>query len=156
MTPSDPPTLTDDEATLQRYAMQLGDAFEKIARAWLERLIEQTARGLTHDVGPALDREAAATVADLRALLAKDIAHQPIGPLEVLRRAVRVPTAILLAAEVPIPQRDEFVVRNFPDDIYNLTPASFADVDPALLEPGLVWGAAKAHVHLRRRRESLA
>jgi hypothetical protein len=36
--------------------------------------------------------------------------------------------------------------------VYDLTPASFADVDPALHEPGLVWGAAKAHVHLARRR----
>ena len=38
--------------------------------------------------------------------------------------------------------------RNFPDDVYDLSPATFADVDPALHEPGLVWGAAKAHVHL--------
>jgi hypothetical protein len=43
-------------------------------------------------------------------------------------------------------------MRSFPDDVYDLTPASFADVDPALHEPGLVWGAAKAHVHLARRR----
>ena len=42
--------------------------------------------------------------------------------------------------------------RAFPDDVYDLAPASFADVDPALHEPGLVWGAAKAHVHLARRR----
>ncbi len=31
---------------------------------------------------------------------------------------------------------------------------SFADLDPALHEPGLVWGAAKAHVFLRHRREA--
>jgi hypothetical protein len=48
--------------------------------------------------------------------------------------------------------RDEFSERNFPDDTYDLTPASFADVDPSLHEPGLEWGAAKAHVHLARRR----
>jgi hypothetical protein len=48
--------------------------------------------------------------------------------------------------------RDEFQIRNFPDDDYDLTPAAFADVDPAHHEPGLVWGAAKAHVHLARRR----
>ena len=35
-------------------------------------------------------------------------------------------------------------------------PATFADVDPALHEPGLVWGAAKAHVHLARRRAARA
>jgi hypothetical protein len=48
--------------------------------------------------------------------------------------------------------RDEFSVRSFPDDAYDLSPASFADVDPALHEPGLAWGAAKAYVHLARRR----
>ena len=32
-------------------------------------------------------------------------------------------------------------------------PASFADLDPTLAELGLRWGAAKAHVVLRRRRE---
>jgi hypothetical protein len=47
--------------------------------------------------------------------------------------------------------RDAQAQRHFPDDLYDLTPASFADIDPALHEPGLVWGAAKAHVHLRRR-----
>ena len=41
---------------------------------------------------------------------------------------------------------------SFPDDPYDLTPGSFADVDPSLHEPGLVWGAAKAHVVLARRR----
>jgi hypothetical protein len=50
------------------------------------------------------------------------------------------------------PDRDEFARRNFPEDRYDLTPASFADVDPTLHEPGLVWGAAKAHVVLQRRR----
>ena len=53
-------------------------------------------------------------------------------------------------------ERDEFQVRAFPDDVYDLTPATFADVDPALGDPGLEWGA-QAHVHLaRRRREGKA
>jgi putative CocE/NonD family hydrolase len=43
-------------------------------------------------------------------------------------------------------------VHSFPDDAYDLGPASFADIDPSLHEPGLMWGAAKAHVHLARRR----
>ena len=51
----------------------------------------------------------------------------------------------------PVP-RDEFRERSFPDDVYDLVPGSFADVDAGLHEPGLVWGAAKAHVHLARRR----
>jgi hypothetical protein len=53
---------------------------------------------------------------------------------------------------MPAVVRDEFDERAFPEDLYALTPASFADVDPALHEPGLMWGAAKAHAHLVRRR----
>jgi hypothetical protein len=53
---------------------------------------------------------------------------------------------------VPAIERDRQAEAQFPDDDYDLTPASFADLDPALHEPGLRWGAAKAHVHLRRHR----
>jgi hypothetical protein len=43
-------------------------------------------------------------------------------------------------------QRDADAERLFPDDPYDLTPGSFADIDPELHDPGLLWGAAKAHV----------
>jgi len=68
----------------------------------------------------------------------------------LLRAAVRYPTAVLRAAGVPPVARDDQQVHLFPDDDYDLAPANFADVDPALAEPGLVWGAAKAYVHLQR------
>ena len=48
--------------------------------------------------------------------------------------------------------RDRFAEQTFPDDVYDLVPASFADVDPSLHEPGLLWGAAKAHTVLVRRK----
>ena len=48
--------------------------------------------------------------------------------------------------------RPAFEEEAFPDDDYGLTPATWADIDPALHERGLVWGAAKAHVVLSRRR----
>jgi hypothetical protein len=50
--------------------------------------------------------------------------------------------------------RDKQQERLFPDDDYDLAPANFADVSPDLAEVGLVWGAAKAHTHLQRRREA--
>jgi len=40
----------------------------------------------------------------------------------------------------------------FPDDPYDLTPGSLADLDPELVHAGISWGAAKAHTVLRRRR----
>jgi hypothetical protein len=70
----------------------------------------------------------------------------------LLRSAARFPTGVLLDAGVPGAVRDEFLQTQFPDDVYDLGPAAFADLDPSLHEPGLIWGAAKAHVHLARRR----
>ena len=88
----------------------------------------------------------------VRALLATDIDQQRANPLAVLRAAVRHASALLDELGVRPPDRDEFARRNFPDDPYELGPATFADVDPALHEPGLVWGAAKAHTVLQRHR----
>jgi hypothetical protein len=86
----------------------------------------------------------------LRTLLETDIDAQATTPLSVLRHAVRYPTEVLRAAGVPPVRRDAFAESSFPDDDYDLAPASLADVDPDLVELGLAWGAAKAMAHRRR------
>ncbi len=58
-------------------------------------------------------------------------------------------TASAAAGVVPV-QRDAEAVRLFPDDAYDLSPGSFAELNPDLRVPGLEWGAAKAYVHRRR------
>jgi len=155
-TPDDPA----DAAALARYAETLADGVERAIAGWVERVGRGVLEGQGMPVDAALaDALAAAAVAArddgaprVRALLATDVDAQSGNPLAVLRSLVRYPTAVLRAAGArPLP-RDEFARRAFPDDIYDLTPATFADVDPTLHEPGLVWGAAKAHVHLARRR----
>jgi hypothetical protein len=149
-----------DAEALARYARVLADGVEREIAGWIER----SARRILDDQGIAVDdslaadlaRAAVAARADavprLRTLLATDVDEQVANPLAVLRSVVRYPTAVLREAGArPVP-RDEFEQRSFPDDLYDLSPATFADVDPSLHEPGLVWGAAKAHVHLARRR----
>jgi hypothetical protein len=91
------------------------------------------------DLGPSISQ-----------LLAADIDDQHTTPLALLRGAVRYPTAVLRDAGVPAVERDRFAEDAFPDDVYDLTPATFADLDPALTEAGLAWGAAKAWEHTRR------
>jgi hypothetical protein len=88
----------------------------------------------------------------LRRLLADDVDVQRTNPLAILRSAVRFPTAVLLGAGVPPVRRDAQAEAMFPDDVYDLSPATFADLGPSVHEPGLVWGAAKAHVMISRRR----
>lgn len=151
------PTLADDEARLAEYAQALADAVEAVFEQWVIGCVESRLPLLTAPVraqATAAAREAATTTMPrLRELLATDIAEQRSNPLDVLRSVVRWPTAVLHEAGVAPVERDEFDERAFPDDHYGLVPASFGDIDHSLHEPGLVWGAAKAHVHLRRRRE---
>jgi len=88
----------------------------------------------------------------VRCLLETDVDAQRSNPLSVLRGAARFPTTVLRDAGVPPVVRDRFSEERFPEDIYDLGPASFADLDPSLHELGLRWGAAKAFVHRARHR----
>jgi hypothetical protein len=149
-----------DEAQLAAFATALADGIEAALAGWVERSVHRRCA----EASVLVDAELAATAADagrrcrdqvapaVRRLLATDLDAQTTTPLSLLRAAVRFPTEVLLAAGVPAPSRDEFDERAFPEDRYSLAPATFADIDPDLAEPALMWGAAKAHVHLARRR----
>jgi hypothetical protein len=150
----------DDARALARYAAALADGIEEAIPGWIDRSV----RRVLAAQGIAVDDDVAARIADagraaqseggrrVRALLSRDIDAQAGTPLAVLRSLVHRATAVLESTGAHPVDRDEFSERSFPDDVYDLTPASFADVDPALHEPGLLWGAAKAHGHLARRR----
>ena len=150
----------DDAAALAGYATALADGIDRSIPGWIDRSV----RRVLADQDLAIDDAVAARIEEagraarddgaprVRALLATDVDSQAGNPLAVLRSLVPHATGVLASAGARPATRDEFSVRNFPDDVYDLTPASFADVDPALHEPGLLWGAAKAHVHLARRR----
>ncbi|MEI7887410.1 MAG: hypothetical protein WCJ04_08465 [Actinomycetes bacterium] len=90
--------------------------------------------------------------AKMWALLQSDLDVQQSTPLALLRSSTSYATQVLMSAGVPQVQRDEFEQRAFPEDVYGLAPAALSDVNQLLLEPGLEWGAAKAHLHLLRRR----
>jgi hypothetical protein len=167
---SPPPTPGDaaegddpgDAAALAGYATALADVMAAAIPAWIERTVTDRLVGAGLEVTDA--RRAAATQAGaragaeagpaLRTLLGSDIDAQTSTPLAIARAQVRWATSVLEAEGVAPVARDPFAQRQAPHDVYDLTPASFADIDPALAEPGLVWGAAKAHVHLARRRRA--
>ena len=154
--PDDP----GDAAALATYAAGLAGGIEAAIPGWVERSVREVLAAQGVAAGPTVAAAAARAGAEarvdgaprVRALLEADVEDQLGNPLAVLRTLVRYPTGVLRSAGARPVARDEFAVRNFPDDVYGLSPATFADVDPALHEPGLVWGAAKAHVHLARRR----
>jgi hypothetical protein len=150
-----------DVARLFEYAADLADAVEValpdfVARSVWSRLPEDPPvdRSAVADAVAEAGRRARDELGErVRVLLAQDIDEQRTNPLAILRTAVRYPTELLRGWGIPPVPRDPDAVRLFPDDDYDLTPGSFADIDPALHEPGLLWGAAKAHVHLARRRK---
>lgn len=150
----------EDEAALARYGERLADGVAVALPGWVERSVERLAVAWAGRLDPEVAEAARAAGAEartevaprVRALLALDLDEQRTNPLALVRQAVRFPTAVLREAGVPPVERDEVAERQLPDDPYDLTPTSFADLDPALHEPGLEWGAAKAHVHLARRR----
>jgi hypothetical protein len=145
-----------DEQKLHEYAVALADAVDDALPRWLERCVARYV-AVEGDVARQVREITAVAGAEvavqMRELLFADIDVQRRNPLAVLRAAVCYPTGLLASLGVPAPERDAFAERAFPDDRYDLAPATFADVDPSLHEPGLVWGAAKAHVHLQRRRD---
>jgi hypothetical protein len=143
-------------------ATALADAIEAALPGWVERSVARRAAGAGRAVDPDVARAASAAGvrarvevgARVRRLLALDIDEQRTNPLSLLRDAVRYPTEVLRGAGVPVVERrDDFAIRAFPDDEYDLTPATWADVDPSLQDPGITWGAWKAYTHLSRRRE---
>ena len=143
-------------------AEALAEAIEDALPGWVERSVVRVATeagrepdaallGAARDAGERARSEVGAAV---RTLLETDIDEQRTNPLSILRGAVRYPTEVLHDVGVPeATRRDDFVVAAFPDDVYDLTPATWADIDPSLQDPGIAWGAWKAYTHLTRRRD---
>jgi hypothetical protein len=161
-------TMATDDETFAALGAQLADDVELALPGWVRRCVERVALAnqssppagpapapddLSRDAAEAGRRAVAEVIPELRALVALDVDQQRVNPLSLLRAAVRFPTEVLRTAGMAPVRRDEFAERAFPDDLYDLTPATFADIDPGLGEVGLVWGAAKAHVHLRRHKD---
>ena len=146
--------LAGAEAQLAVYAQALAAGIRAALPEWVVAAVESRTTDLTPEVRAAAEAagaDAAAHIGDeVTALLAADVDEQRENPLAVLRRAVRYPTEVLRAAGAEPVDRDDFAIERFPDDIYDLAPASFADIHPDLQAPGLAWGAAKAFVHRRR------
>lgn len=143
---------------LEEHARALADGICAALPGWVERSVEHLLvahRGAADPSVMVSAREAGARAAvevgeEVRALLGADIDDQRANPLGLVRGAVGYPTDVLRQAGVPPVERDSFAEERFPEDCYDLSPTSFADLDPGLREIGLMWGAAKAWEHKRR------
>lgn len=150
-----------DEARFVEISEALADAVEAVVPGWIELLVVERMRQWSGHVGPETVAaamtagEAARTelVPRLHTLLSTDLDEQRSNPLALLRDSTRHAHAVLAELGMPSMPRDQFSQRSFPEDAYDLVPATWADIDPSLHELGITWGAAKAYVHKARRRE---
>lgn len=150
------------DVSVNDYASALADGIEAALPGWVVACVARVVLAVT-GAGPDAATAAASAAAgvkagedvgkEVRTLLAADIDTQISTPLAIIRSAaVRYPTEVLRQAGIPPVERDPFAVRAFPADIYDLSPASFADLSPDLVDAGIAWGAAKAFVHKQRHR----
>ena len=139
---------------LATHAVALADAIDDVLPGWVERCVRKRLTRLPPGVATAAkaagQRARDDVGAAVRALVLRDVDEQRGNPLALLRTAVRYPTEVLRAAGAPAVERDKFSRERFPDDDYDLTPATWADLHPSLAELGIAWGAAKAFEHKRR------
>lgn len=155
------PTLSDDERRLGELSAELLDGVLAAIPGWIERVVAERSETATRTLPPEhrrrIDRASAALTrlleGPLQTVLLADVDAGAGSPLAVLRANNGPLNALLDELAVPRPARDPFEAERFPDDHHGVGPASFTDIDPALHDRSLVWGAARAHVHLRRRRE---
>ena len=148
------PELRAAKQQLAECARELSDGICQALPEWVVSAVESRLPEMSPEIRREAEAAGAAAAAqigeEVARLLAADIDDQPENPLAVLRRAVQYPTEVLADAGAAPVERDDFAIHRFPDDAYDLTPASFADIHPDLQVPGLTWGAAKAFVHRRR------
>jgi len=130
-------------------------AARRTVPGWLRRITTQACvRGgadpgsFAVDLDRTVDAASAAALEQLAELLATDVDLQRTTPLSVLRGATTSVSDFLRAHRVTPPTPIDPVA-----DEFQLEPATWSDVDPALHEPGLTWGAWKAMTVLARRRD---
>lgn len=135
------------------------DAAVAAMPGWVQRCVHSVLGAQSIEVTPDVERateqaslDAQSWTAELLPPVLATNDPQHVGtPLTVIRAAARFPTAVLRQAGAAELQRDDYARRHFPEDVFDLTPASWADIDDALVDPAIRWGAARVRAHLDSR-----
>ncbi len=140
-----------DDAAFAAIGAELADRVVAVLPKWVSRSVARyVPQADTVAVAVAGENAVAAIQSPLRRLLAADIDQQRGTPLTIIREAVQFPTEVLAAAGVAPVGRDPFTERSFPNDVYDLSPGSWTDIDESLADIGLRWSVAKAFLHRQR------
>lgn len=163
--PSDGPAtgnrMTPSDVEIETAANALHHAAVSATPSWIRSAVlgvvaaqqldlPDDAESLVADAG-----QRGATFVDRRmaALLHTDIDRQTTTPLSIFRDAVRFPVEVLHRLGAHQVHRIDVSRWAFPNDPFDITPATLSDIDADLQAAGIVWGATKAGLHLQRRRD---
>lgn len=125
-------------------AEALRDALCSVYRPWVTHVIGSRGWGESPGLAASLDDGAHWLGSALDELLVEPFERQRRGPLEVFQEAMRFPTVALTGAGRDPIGRDASVVNALPGDIYDLAPASSAQLGEEVWHAHVRWGAAKA------------
>lgn len=137
---------------------QLLDAASAAVPDWLGRAVDAACRNggvdpsaVRHDLDRIVAAGSQGLLSELGVLLATDVDDQRSTPLTVCRDVGAAVAAELARLGVEPPGATPAGVPLA--EALGLAPASWADIDPSLHDPGITWGAWKAMTVLRRRRD---
>jgi hypothetical protein len=144
----------NDEAKFFEHGERLQQAITGAIRPWLDAVIESRLpdTAISAQLAETLDDITTAVDRSIVELINADVDEPLSGPLERIRREVEPLNDAFDRLGVPPPHRDAVDVRMRPADRFALGPMTFRDLGDEVHEAGITWGAAKAHLHLQRRR----
>lgn len=143
-----------DDEKFHAYGQQLLTGVSSSIRGWLNTTISNRLGEATfdHDLQRELEQVSCDVEQSITTLVNADVDEPLSGPLERIRRAVEPLNDALENRGAPQPARDPVEAAMRPADQYALGPMTFRDLGDDVHEAGIAWGAAKAHLHLQRRR----
>ena len=133
-------------------ATPLRQAIAAAVRPWLESAVARRGVAADPEVSELIEAVAAEVETSIAELVDADPDVPLSGPLERIRRTVVPVNEFLQRRDVPKPMRNTMDVEMHPEDLYDLGPMTFRDLGDEVHDAGITWGAAKAHLHLKRHR----
>lgn len=146
---------SDDEKYLE-YGERLAAAVTADIGPWLREVVAKRIAdpGADTELQALLRSVERETIRAITELVTADVDAALSGPLERIRRSIHPLTEALDERGVQAPVRNSLDVEMRPDDRHGLGPMNYLDISQEVHEAGITWGAAKAHLHMKRRRQS--
>ncbi len=145
---------SSDEEKFEQYGRALHAAVSEAVRPWLVREVSSRLGSADDELALLLEETAQDVERSIDELVGADVDQPLSGPLERIRLCVEPLNSELDRRGVEPPARNTVDRQLRPLDRHELGPMTFRDLSDGVHDAGINWGAAKAHLHLKRRRST--